>query len=353
MRSSCALALLAAAALGCDAGAKAQPAPAAIATPPPRKPAGFLKGQLHAHTGNSGDSDTDPADAAAWYAARGYDFVVFTDHDVVTELPAPPGMLLLRGVELTQNLATCEPPPEPGERCLLHVSALFVGAARGPVHLGRPASLRRADLYARAVDRAVAMGGLAQLDHPNFHHGADLGILLGLAARGVGLLEVENAAVDSGNEGDARHPSTEALWDAALNQGARVFGTATDDAHHYEDAARVRARGEIAYTGDRGFVMVQADKTPEGIRAAVAAGAFYATTGVILDRVALGREAVEVDVAPGSGPCTIEVIAGGRVVETARGASLRFDPRRAGARWARVRVTDASGRKALTQPVWL
>jgi hypothetical protein len=346
-----ALALLAAA--GCDARAGGQPAPAAsVQAPPARKPAGFLKGQLHAHTGNSGDSDTDPAEAAAWYAARGYDFVVFTDHNVVTELPAPAGLLLLRGVELTQNLPTCEPAPEPGEHCLLHVSALFVAPQRDPVRFGWPSSFRRADLYARAVDRAAAMGGLAQLDHPNFHHGADLGILLGLAARGVTLLEVENAAVDSDNEGDARHPSTEALWDAALDKGARIFGTATDDAHHYGDAARVRASGHVAYTGDRGFVMVQADKTPEGIRAAIAAGAFYATTGVILERVVLGREAIEVDVAPESGACTLEVIAGGRVVETVRGASLRFDPRRPGVRWARVRVTDASGRKALTQPVW-
>ena len=54
--------------------------------------AGFLKGQLHLHTGNSGDSATPPADAARWYAARGYDFIVVTDHNVVTTVASPSSM---------------------------------------------------------------------------------------------------------------------------------------------------------------------------------------------------------------------------------------------------------------------
>jgi hypothetical protein len=353
MRPSRVLALLACGAIGCDAAGAPPPgaaATASTASAPPPRPRGFLKGQLHAHTGNSGDSETDPAEAAAWYAARGYDFVVFTDHNVVTTAAAPPGLLLLPGVELTQNLRTCEPAPEPGDACLLHVNALFVSPAREGARLGGGSSLRRADLYGRAVDRALAMGGLAQLDHPNFQHGADLEVLLALAGRGLTLLEIANEAVDSDNEGDARHPSTEALWDAALSRGAHVLGTATDDAHHYGDAARVRARGGVAHTGDRGFVMVRAEPTPDAIRAAVAAGDFYASTGPILDRVELSREVLAVDAAA---PVTFEVIADGQVVSTARGVTLRHDLRAGGAAWARVRVTDAAGKRAFTQPVWL
>lgn len=352
---ACALALTSIGAAGCDRRAAKPPAPAATTTAdttPSIKPRGFLKGQLHAHTGNSGDSETDPRVAARWYAERGYDFVVFTDHNVVTELSPPQGMLLIRGVELTQNMSYCEPAPEPGDRCLLHVSALFVAPSE-PIAFGRPKGLARVDLYGRAVEKALSLGGIAQLDHPNFHHGADLSILLALAARGVTLLEVENAAVDSGNEGDAKHPSTEALWDAALDKGAKVLATATDDAHHYDDAASVRARGEIAYVGDRGFVMVRAEKTEASIRAALEKGAFYASTGVILSRVEIGREGMEVEVAPESGPATIEVIAGGKVIASEKGYSLRFDPRRPGLRWARIRVVGRSGQKALTQPVWL
>ncbi len=94
--------------------------------PPPA--IGWLKGQTHVHSANSGDSATPPADVARWYAKHGYDFVVFTDHNVITTLPphAAGELITIPGVELTQNLETCDPPPAPGEACLLHVNALFV-----------------------------------------------------------------------------------------------------------------------------------------------------------------------------------------------------------------------------------
>ncbi len=351
-------AALAIAFCGCDARPqRAAPQPAPTSSSPAtaavvRAPAGWLKGQLHAHTGRSADSATDPAEAAAWYAARGYDFVVFTDHNVVTETASPPGLIVLRGVELTQNLRTCDPPPDPGERCLLHATALFVRPDPDPIAFDPGEGRSRLDLYARAVDRGIALGGLVQLDHPNFHHGADASLIVALARRGVTLVEVENRAVDSGNDGDATHPSTEAMWDAALARGARVFGTATDDAHHYGDADRVRARGGTAYTGDRGFVMVRAERSPEAIRAAIATGDFYASRGLVLDRVDLGRDAIAIDARRGSAAVTFELVADGRVVEVARGAVARWDLSRRIEKVVRVRVRDETGSLALTQPVW-
>lgn len=343
---------------GCDACATPlRPAPSALrttsivasASSSPR----FLKGQLHAHTDGSGDSDTPAAEAAAWYADHGFDFVVFTDHNQITEVRAPAGMLVIRGVELTQNLRRCEPAPEPGDACLLHVNALFTGETTGKISLDPSTSLARVELYGGAVDRAIALGGIAQLNHPNFQHGADLEVLVALAARGLTLVEIENRALDSDNEGDARHGSTEAMWDAALLRGARVLGTATDDAHHYGDAAAARARGETAYTGDRGFVMVRAEKNAAAIRAAIVAGDFHGSTGIQLDRLDLTAESVAVDVRPEGAPATIEILVDGKVAESARGASLRFDPRKATGKYLRVRVTDAAGRKAFSQPLWL
>lgn len=360
MRRAGIVGLAALGAIGCDArGAPARPAVSVVAVSAAAPARRFLKGQLHAHTDGSGDSDTPAGDAAAWYAARGFDFVVFTDHNRVTEARAPGGMLALRGVELTQNLRRCEPAPEPGEACLLHVNALFVAPRAGRIEveikLDPKAAPGRADIYGQSVDRAIALGGIAQLNHPNFQHGASLDVLLALAARGLTLVEIENRAVDSDNEGDARHGSTEALWDAALRRGARVFATATDDAHHYGDAAAVRARGETAYVGDRGFVMVRAEKNEAALRAAIVTGDFYGSTGVLLDRLELGREGVIVDVRAdaGAAPATIDVIADGQVIATERGASLRFDPRTTTAGYLRVRVTDAQGRKAFSQPLWL
>jgi hypothetical protein len=358
--------LLALSAPACDKGSLPPAPPAAAAASPRRAPPGFLKGQLHAHTSGSGDSDTPPEEAAAWYAAHGFDFVVFTDHNRVTETPSLPTLLVFRGVELTQNLRACEPPPEPHDACLLHVNALFVTSAPFWVHFGSAESKRRTFLYTRAVDRAFALGGVPQLNHPNFQGGAGIDELMALAARGLALVEIANMAVDSNNEGGGRRISTEALWDAALTRGAHVFGTATDDAHHYADAEAVERHGEIAYTGDRGFVVVRAERTEAAVRAAVEGGDFYASTGVFFDRVELGKTVISLDVRPETPPYTFEVISGGHVVHRVLGTSLRFDPREAAsghvggdaqapgsAGYARVRVTDASGRRAWTQPVWL
>src|SRR5262249_16068024 len=154
---------LLAALLGCDASSSSAPKPpeSRSAAPPPSGPR-FLKGQLHAHTNRSLDSDTPPEEAAAWYAAHGFDFAVFTHPNPIPGPPAPPHPLLIPGVELTQNLPTCDPPPEFGLHCLLHVNALFVtdpsgDAAQGaPIEWGPLTSLRRTDLYGRAVDRAIA-----------------------------------------------------------------------------------------------------------------------------------------------------------------------------------------------------
>ena len=338
---------------------QASAGPRATSGPPAAGGARFLKGQLHLHSDRSGDSDTPPEEVTAWYAARGYDFIVFTDHNRVTDTPDPPGMLTLPGVEITQNLRDCDPPPLPGLHCLLHVDALLV-RRDVPLALPRPeAAPRRIDRYARALDAARELDGIAQLNHPNFHYAADLEVLLALAGRGLVLLEVANMALDSANEGDATHPSTEALWDAALARGARVFATATDDAHHYGDAAAVRARGETAYVGDLGFVMGRAEPREPSIREALQRGDFYATTGILLDRLELTTDRLAVEVQRGAGAAPrIELVGpGGAVLRDDAAWTLEVDPRPlvpAGAvRYVRVRVTDAGGRRAWTQPVWL
>jgi hypothetical protein len=327
-----------------------QPAPLA----PPRPVPGFLKGQTHVHSSNSGDSDTPAADVLRWYAARGYDFVVFTDHDYVTVVPAddrPPGILAIPGVELTQNLRTCEPAPPAGLSCLLHVNALFLPNLASGMAGVRAGSEQRLEVFRRAVRAAVAAGGLAQLNHPNFHYAADAATLAALAHEGASFLEIANEAVDSNNAGDAAHPGTEALWDAVLSTGATLWGVASDDAHHYDDAAAVRASGAMAFTGDRGFVMVHARKDVPEIRAAMARGDFYASNGVLLS--VARREAdgsLSVQVADGSEPHRILCIGkGGRLLSEVTARAARCPPPERGS-YVRAVVVDAAGRRAWVQP---
>jgi hypothetical protein len=331
----------------------------ACAVPPgPERPAdaaprpSFLKGQLHLHSNNSGDSETPPGDVVRWYAEHGYDFIVFTDHNRITEQARPGDMLVVPGMEITINVERCEPPPE-GPLCPLHVNALFVDPTRSTVEPADPADLRRTTLFAWGIAKARSLGALAQINHPNFHWAADADTIAAVAD-GPLLLEVANEAIDSVNGGDATHPSTFAIWDQLLARGVHVWGTATDDAHHYGDAERVRARGELAFEGDRGWVMVRAprDANAEQLRAAVSRGDFYASNGAVLDDIECDAGALSVWAqAPGA---AVRCFAGGEpfpaepAESTRRVCALASTP---GA-YVRAEIVDADGRRAWTQPCW-
>ncbi len=353
-------------ATACD-GSSAQATSASAMSPPGRtsrrlddgmpvvpsgpKPAGLLKGQLHMHSGRSADSRTPPEVAARWYERHDFDFIVFTDHNVVTDTPDTEALLTIPGMELTQNLRTCAPPSPRGLPCLIHMTAMFLEPSIGDFAFPPAVDPDRSELYGRAAARGRDWGGLVMLNHPNFSDAADLDVVMSLAARGVFLLEVENRAVDSANEGGLGRPSTEALWDAALDRGARVFGTATDDAHHYDDADAVVRSGELAYRGDRGWVMVRASKDPNSIRAALERGDFYASTGLIADAFELGRERLFAHAA--GDDVTFEVVGpGGAIVARAPGPTLDYAVPPDTKGHLRVRATDRSGRRALFQPVF-
>lgn len=315
----------------------------------------YLKGQLHLHTNNSGDSATPPADVVRWYAAHGYDFIVVTDHNHITVERSTPSMLVIPGVELTQNVADCVPPPPVGLRCLLHVNALFVvpppdGRIPGPPATGRS----RFEIYHRALDTTRRLGGIAQLNHPNFHYAADAPLIALLAQDGLTLLEIANQSWDSNDApDDKKRPSSEAIWDAVLTAGGDVYGTATDDAHHYDDARTAGARGRDVFPGDLGFVMVRAEKQPAAIRAALARGDFYASTGVWLSRVDAGRDKLEIEIdarSPGAHRFTF-IGAGGKVLSRAQGRVAAFTLAAARGGYVRALVEDGAGHRAWTQPI--
>ncbi|MCH9688160.1 MAG: CehA/McbA family metallohydrolase [Deltaproteobacteria bacterium] len=316
----------------------------------------WLKGQLHLHSNASGDSETPPADVARWYSEHGYDFIVFTDHNRITEIASPSAMLIIPGIELTQNMETCSPRPLPGMACLLHVNGLFVGTdASAASTVAAPTGPDRLELFSHAVEVTEALGGVALLNHPNFHYAADADLITALAGRGLTLLEVANEAVDSNNQGDSTHPSTEALWDAVLTSGAKVWGVASDDAHHYYDAKAVRESGKLAHVGDRGWVMVRADPQVASIRAALERGDFYSTNGVLLSTVRTDDSGTTVSVQDGSpaGPFRFEFIGDeGRVLDEQTGEAATWTWPADHRGYVRVRVRDTQGRTAWTQPAW-
>jgi hypothetical protein len=324
----------------------------------PRLAPGFLKGQTHVHSSGSYDAKTPPDRVLAFYAARGYDFVAITDHNRVTVVAPPDGLLLVHGVELTQNAATCTPAPPPGFRCLFHTSGLFVDPARDRYKgelIKLPFHPERTAAYSAQLAAVAELGGVAMVNHPHFHFAASADTIVALTKKGLRLLELSNAALDNQSPDGraAAERRNERLWDDVLSRGAQVYGLASDDAHHFPGDGVTRV-GNALYSGDRGFIMVRAQKRLEAIREALLRGDFYASTGVLVRELELSRRAMRIalDPVPGVSHTVRFVGRGGRVLAESAGSEASYVPR-GDEGYVRATVASSSGQRAWIQPVFI
>ncbi len=301
-------------------------------------------GNTHTHTLWS-DGDAPPEMVADWYVSHGYDFLVLSDHNVLSvgERWFPvreegSGRLTFAEVDsLRRRFGTGwvetrdgESGPEMRLKTLPELEAAFAsdgsflfiqGEELTDGFEGRPIHVNGLNLeevvppqgggsvvetIQNNIDAVIEQGErlgrpvLAHLNHPNF--GWALTPEDVAAIRGERFFEVYNGHSAVRNYGDEEHPSTEAIWDIALTLRLTeldlglLYGLATDDAHHY-------AEWGLGHPNPgRGWVMVRATElTPEAVIAAMKAGDFYATSGVLLEEVHRERDrlVVEVDAEPG------------------------------------------------------
>ncbi|HET7505380.1 MAG TPA: hypothetical protein VFK02_30380 [Kofleriaceae bacterium] len=316
----------------------------------------WLKGSTHVHARASGDSSEPNQSVISWYEQHHYDFIVLTDHNRVSELEPGAstlgqvtlrdpshGLIVFSGIELTHNPVGCVPIGDRSRNCRIHVNLLGPTARPGGrIEWAERHSHLRLDMYGAAGVAQTRLGGLAQINHPQWLWGMTPDLLVELSHRGMRLVEIANAAFTRWNAGDAAHPSTEALWDAALARGAIVWGTASDDAHDYT--------GHGKYPPGGGWVVVRARREPRAILDALAAGRFYSSNGVVLERAEVegGELLVAVDPAQG-GRYSIEFIENGRHVRTIAGKVGRRALPAFG--YLRAVVTRDDGKRAWVQPV--
>jgi hypothetical protein len=189
---------------------------------------------------------------------------------------------------------------------------------------------------------------VASINHPNFGWAMSAADLL--EARGAQLMEIHNGHFMVNNEGAGGQPGAEALWDGMLSAGIRIFGVASDDVHQLKQPW-VRASAKPG----QGWVVVRAARlTPESILAALAAGDFYASTGVELSDVQATPQRLTVTVKEQSfARYTIQFIGqGGRVLEEAATSPASYDiSGREG--YVRARILDSNGQMAWTQPLFV
>lgn len=273
----------------------------------------WYKGNTHAHT-LWDDGDALPQDVVEWYRSRGYQFLVLSDHNERNAMRGGECWITTNGVstrlstfdELVKAYSETEkfallPGQEIGdafEGKLVHHAVLNSGRILMP-----PGGESLRDVMSHALRDVAAEGDrlhrpvVAQLSHPNLGWTVSADDLASVDERFVEVYSGHPVALTFG---DADHPSVERLWDRALarrlgsGKGPMLYGVACDDAHHYSGGGK-------AHPG-RGWIVVRAKELRgDAIASAMLAGDFYASTGVVLEKLIVDDCGMRIRVATGPG----------------------------------------------------
>jgi hypothetical protein len=312
---------------------------------------GWLRGNMHTHTFWS-DGDDFPEPVAKWYKDNGYDFLVFTDHNILLNIPVTGqlrGSHVLEDDALWQRLPRNHPavdkytglfgedwvemrPDDDGDYLQVRLKALdefrdmFEEPERFLLMMGNEITDQHAvhmlafhqdeiiptvggnvderarmirEITAKVDDyrRRTGRNTHAVLAHPNFRWAITAEMML--EAGDLRYFELYNGHPSVNNEGDEFRASSERMWDIVLSMrlgpgnGKILYGLATDDAHRYHSDGA---------TPGRGWVMVRSPELEEGsILDAIDSGDFYSSTGVVLREINFDGKQLNIEIEPQEG----------------------------------------------------
>jgi len=319
----------------------AGPACVALQSSAQEKKLNWYKGNTHTHTINS-DGDSTPDEVVRWYREHGYNFLVLSDHNYLTEIDglnsvfgAANKFTLIKGEELTDEF----------QKKPVHINGLNVKEAVKPQHGDSLASTIQNDVNAiRKAD------GVPHINHPNFHWAFGANELK--AVKNYRLLEIYNGHPTVNNLGGGGLPGLEALWDDILSAGLVVYGIAVDDAHYFKTPG-----DKTKSTPGHGWVVVRAASlNATDIMQALEQGEFYASTGVALRDYSASKKEIKVDIEEDNkslSKYTVQFIGQwGKVLKevTNNPAVYTFKGDEA---YVRAKVIESNGKAAWTQPFFL
>ena len=279
----------------------------------------WFRGNLHAHTDRT-DGKQPLQPVIDHYHKLGYDFLMISDHDLYTsardyaQLDSH-GMALIPGNEITRDG--------------LHILHVNAGQLISP-DVDRQ----------RVIDVINTDGGFAILNHPTWwyadgEHGP-FDMLRHL--NGYVGVEVYNGVIGilDGN------PEANYRWDNLLSEGRRVWGFANDDCHdveYNENGLRQAGVGwNMVYCSEP-----TADKLVEAMRS----GAFYASTGVAIDTIAVEGRTIRITTRNADRIVALRDV--GRCYAATDGSEITVQfPE--GAQYLRFECFGPRGSKAWTQP---
>jgi hypothetical protein len=280
----------------------------------------WYKANLHTHTTVS-DGKVTAAERIEQYAKAGYHVLALTDHRATHDVSALPTskMLVVSGLEFH--------PPCRKERTVHHFVAL------GVPHGLKMTSPRNPN---QCIEDVRRVGGVVILAHP-FWTGIDWGTIRTL--RGLDAVEVYNTTCKRCGRAESENE-----WAYMLHHGMTIPAVASDDSHM---ATGLDVFGCATWLKMRAL-------TVANVLQAVRTGCCYGTTGPKIHdfRVEGGEIRLRCTAARSihfmSGPAQ----GAGRWADEGKSITSFSTPVR---KWAYVRavVTDAQGRKAWSNPMWL
>jgi len=299
----------------------------------------WFKGNTHTHTTES-DGDAEPAAVVRWYRRHEYDFLVLTDHNLLTVFEYGPGKrrfrkpLMIPGEEISVLMREGGVP--------IHINGINISRVIEPIDAGKVTPTIQAN-----VDTILRAGGIACIAHPNFKWAFDHEAIAQVT--GARLMEVFNGHPAVNVYGAPGKLSYEQIWDRVLSAGSVIFGVASDDSHRYHDF-----HPTLGNPG-RGWVMVRAPQlTREAIVESLASGEFYASTGVELSEMETSRQSVRLRIEPVADNIYTTTFTGHGGVALAEEVGLEASYNvRGDEGYVRATVRSSSGAKAWTQPVFM
>lgn len=309
----------------------------------------WYRGNLHTHSHWS-DGDDYLEMIALWYREHGYQFLMFTDHNVlanterwidvegsaggqaafeklkstfseyVSERVSDEGKLEVR-LRTFEEVASQFNKPE--KFLLIQGEEISDAFQQKPIHLnagnideviqpmGGRTVLETVQNNVRAVLVQRQQSGkpmMVHVNHPNFGYAIAAEDLMQI--QGEKFFEVYNGHPSVANRGDELHAGTDRMWDIVLTWRLAelhlpiMYGLAVDDGHRYHDMPSRESNP------GRGWVMVLAEQlSPASLIEALEKGSFYASSGVTLRQIAATDNRLTVEVEPVEGEtCEIQFI---------------------------------------------
>lgn len=297
----------------------------------------WYKGNTHTHTLNS-DGDSFADEVTRWYREHGYNFLVITDHnfltdvDLLNQLYGKEGRyLVIKGDEVSDR---CDGKP-------IHLNAL--NPSRNVLPQG--GDTVAANLQ-NNIDAIKAASALVHINHPNFGWALTADDLK--KTEGCVLFELHNAHPAVNNLGGGGYPGVEEMWDEVLSSGKLMYGIASDDAHTFRQPEN---RG--AARPGQAWVMVRAGElSAEAILESLEKGDFYSSTGVELADYQAGSREIRIEIKEGNNIKYRILFIGndGSLLkeEVSSPATYKIQ---GDEKYIRAKIIDSNGNLAWTQPV--